>query len=140
MSKLEPLKPEEARRLEKEAVQKYVSKPGNSKKPLPGVLLRVRSMFPFQLFPDELIIKMDTITFVRRMGPGMSQEKTLHFDDVAQVEVGLGPIFAHLHVYPKLRTEEEFLIDRISRKDALAAEKMIEDKIEAEHKKHESSY
>jgi hypothetical protein len=140
MAKFEALDPNQIRRLEKEALEKYVQKKGDGKKLLPGVVLRIRAIFPFQLFPDELLIKKDTITLITRLGPGMNQERTIHFDDVAQVEADLGPIFAHLHVYPKLRTEESLIIDRISRKDALLAERTIEERIEEEHKKHESSY
>lgn len=142
MTKFEPLSPQEARKIEVEAVAKFLKKPLVEKKPKldPDEIAHIKSIFPFQLFPDELIIKRETITFISNLGPGMKQSRTIHFDDIAQVEADLGPIFAHLHIIPKLRTEEQIIIDRISRKDALATEKLVEEMIEKHHLKHESSY
>jgi hypothetical protein len=142
MTKFEPLSPQEARKIEAEAVTKFMGKTPVEKKPklAPGEIAHIKAIFPFQLFPDELIIKRETVTFINRLGPGMKQSRTIHFDDIAQVEADLGPIFAHLHIIPKLRTEEQMIIDRISRKDALATEKLVEEIIESHHLKHESSY
>ena len=138
----EPLDPNEARRIEKEALERYIANNGDEKKSKlpPGVLSHIKSIFPFKLFPDELIVKTETITLISRLGPGMQQSRTIHFDDVAQVEADCGPIFGHLHIFPKLRTEAPMLIERISRKDALSTEKLIEEIIEAHHKQHESTY
>lgn len=142
MGKFEPLSPAQARKIEQEAVEKYLKNPPSEKKPklAPGEIAHIKAIFPFQLFPDELIVKRETITLITRLGPGMKQSRTIHFDDIAQVEADLGPIFAHLHIIPKLRTEEQIIIDRISRKAALAVEKLVEEMIESHHLKHESSY
>lgn len=88
MDKYEPLDPAEARRIEKEAVEKYLRQSGGDEKSkLPkGVLTHIKSIFPFKLFPDELIVRTETITLISRLGPGMRQSRTIHFDDVAQVE------------------------------------------------------
>ena len=141
MTKYEPLDPAEAKRIEKEAVERYLAQTGEVKSKLPlGVLAHVKSIFPFKLFPDELIVKTETITLISRLGPGMQQSRTIHFDDVAQVEADCGPIFGHLHIFPKLRTEAPMLIERISRKDALSTERLIEEIIESHHKQHASTY
>ena len=140
MAKYEPLDPEEAKRIEKEAVEQYLTKNGVKPKLPPGVLAHVKSIFPFKLFPDELIVKTETITLISRYGPGMQQTRTIHFDDVAQVEADCGPIFGHIHIFPKLRTETPLLIERISRKDALSTERLIEEIIESHHKQHASTY
>ena len=140
MSKFTSLEPQEAKKIENEALKKYAKEPGNGKKLLPGVIARFRSVFPFHLFPDEIIIKKDTITYIERWGPGMERSRKMQVDDVAQVEADCGPIFGHVHVYPKLRTEEPILIERLWKKDALEVEEIIEEMIETGHKKHESTY
>lgn len=141
MTKYEPLDPEEAKKIEKEAVERYLAE-NNGRKPklAPGVLCHVKSIFPFQLFPDELTVRAETITLISRLGPGMQQSRTIHFDDVAQVEADCGPFFGHIHIYPKLRTETPLLIERLSRKDTLETEKLIEELIEAHHIQHASTY
>ncbi len=141
MTKYEPLDPAEAKRIEKEAVERYLAEKGEGKPKLPpGVLSHIKSIFPFKLFPDELIVKTETITLISRYGPGMQQTRTIHFDDVAQVEADCGPFFGHIHVFPKLRTEAPMLIERLSRKDTLEAENLIEEIIESHHKQHASTY
>lgn len=142
MSKFEPLSPSEAKRIEQEAVEKYLKTTSGEKDPklASGEIAHIKAIFPFQLFPDELIVRQETITLITRHGPGMRQSRTIHLDDIAQVEADLGPIFAHLHIIPKLRTEKEMLIDRISRKQALKVERLVEEMIENHHLKHQSDY
>ncbi|MEX0617082.1 MAG: hypothetical protein WD231_04735 [Candidatus Woykebacteria bacterium] len=142
MAKFESLSSKEAKELEEEAVEHYKEKvPKKIRQTYqePDIIHKVKSMFPFQLFPDELLIKKDKITLVNNVGPGMRRMRDLHLHDIAQVEADVGPLFGHLHVIPKLRTEEPLLIDRISRKEALQTRKIIEDLIES-HQGIESTY
>ncbi|HEY4694642.1 MAG TPA: hypothetical protein VIH52_01625 [Candidatus Nanoarchaeia archaeon] len=142
MVKFEPLTSEEAKRIEQEALEKYYRATSEGKKPklAEGELAHIKSIFPFHLFPDELIIRPETVTYIIRWGPGMHQSTTIHFDDIAQVAADVGPFLGQLRIIPKLRTEEPLIIEKISRKNALALEKLIEGMIEAHHKKHASTY
>ena len=129
MKMFESLTPEKAKIIENQAVEEFLSgKTTNirNKNDSPDIVFKVKSVFPLELFPDELIIKKDRVTLINRIMPGSNMIRDMHMHDVAQAEADCGPIFGHLHVYPKLRTEEPLLIERLRRKDALAAREIIE--------------
>lgn len=132
MDKFETLDPKEAKRIEEEAVAKFSPKkdkkisqnykPDGKEEPV----FKLKSVFPFKLFPDELLIFKERITLVKNYGPGMVQVRHMHINEIAQVEADCGPIFGHLHVIPKLRTEEVMTIERVARKKVLEARDVIE--------------
>ena len=131
------LTPTEAKMIEEQAVKAYEAGvnfvPDGNLRPsgsdTPDIIFRVRSVFPFQLFPDEMIIFRDRVRLITRTLPAADMVIDMHIHDVAQVEADVGPIFGQLQVYPKLRTEEALLITRLFRKDALAAREILEDLI-----------
>jgi hypothetical protein len=146
MGKFSSLDPNEAKKIETAALDPYFSekqaKSENqsslSAKDQP--LLVIKSIFPFQLFPDELDVYRDKVTLINRLGPGMEKIRHLHLHEIAQLEADCGPIFGHLHIIPKLRTEETMLIDRLSRKNALAARDFIENLLDRPLEIKESTF
>ena len=136
MSRFQSLTPDEARKIEEGALESYKGKVPKKVRETyqePDVIHKVKSTFPFQIFPDELIIRKHKITLINRIGPRMSQVRDMHVPDIAQVEADVGPVFGHLHVIPKLRTEDPIIIDRLTRKEALMAREIIEDLIQGGH-------
>jgi hypothetical protein len=127
MGKFETLTPQRARTLEEEAVKAAEFSFSNNKlyKDL-DIILIIKSIFPFELFPDELIIRKERVTLINRTLPRVTMVRDMHMHDIAQAEADCGPVFGHLHVYPKLRTEEPLLIERVKRKDVLKAREIIE--------------
>ena len=129
MSKFETLTPQEARRLEGEAVKKYPH--GESEHPHiepqkdSNVLARFKSVFPFEIFPDELVIEEKRIIWIHRFGPGMCEVLTLLPIDINRVEASSGPLFGHLHI-STLRHDVEILMERLTRKNTFKARDLIE--------------
>ena|SRR3989344_1575108 len=141
MTKFVALDPEQARKIEEEAVKKFTSSTAAkkiTKKPEP--IFVAKAIFPFQLFPDELQVYKDKVTLITRLGPGMEKIRHLHLQEIAQLEADCGPIFGHLHIIPKLRTEEAMLIDRLSRKQALEAKDFIEELLDSPPEIKESTF
>lgn len=127
MGRFETLTPQRARTIEEEAVQAAKFSFSDTKLYKDrDIILIIKSVFPFELFPDELIIKKDRVTLINRTLPRVNMIRDMHMHDIAQAEADCGPIFGHLHVYPKLRTEEPLLIERVKRKDVLRAREIIE--------------
>jgi len=141
MTKFAVLEPEQAKKIEEEAVKKFISSvetKETAKKPEP--IFVVKAIFPFQLFPDELQVYKDKVTLINRLGPGMEKIRHLHLQEIAQLEADCGPIFGHLHIIPKLRTEEAMLIERLSRRKALEARDFIEELIDKPPEIQESTF
>lgn len=129
MGRFETLTPQQARIIEERAVKSFANTiPTKTRETYkdPDVFLKIKSVFPFDLFPDELIIKRDKVTLINRTLPGTNMIRDMHMHDIAQAEADCGPIFGHLHVYSKLRTETPLLIERVRRKDVLKAREIIE--------------
>ncbi len=129
MGRFQTLTPQQARTIEDNAIKAFTFTNAKKEEKVnedPEIVLKIKSVFPFELFPDELIIKKDRVTLINRTLPGTNMVRDMHVHDIAQAEADCGPIFGHLHVYSKLRTEVPLLIERLKRKDALAAREIIE--------------
>lgn len=141
MTKYVALDPEQARKIEEEAVRKFAPKePIKNTQAKQEPIYVAKAIFPFQLFPDELQVFPDKVTLITRLGPGMEKIRHMHIQEIAQLEADCGPIFGHLHVIPKLRTEEPMLIERISRKKALEVRDFIEDLLDKPPEIKESTF
>lgn len=82
------------------------------------VLVKFKGVFPFDPFPDEVIIDKQAITILRHIFFGVTQKITCHFDDLVNSEVNLGPFFGSLNVYSKYFTDGVETVKWFSRGDA----------------------
>lgn len=69
------------------------------------VLAKFRGVWPFDFFPDEVIIDKQAVTIVRHWFFGVGQKITCHFDDLVNAEVNVGPFFGSLNIYSKYFTD-----------------------------------
>lgn len=69
------------------------------------VLAKFRGVWPFDFFPDEIIIDKQAVTIVRHWFFGVGQKITCHFDDLVNAEVNVGPFFGSLNIYSKYFTD-----------------------------------
>lgn len=82
-------------------------------------LLRFRAVFPFDLFPDEIVIDSQSITIVHHLFFLVKQKVICHFDDLAHSEVNVGPLFGSIRIYSKYFVDGEERIGWLSRNAAL---------------------
>lgn len=81
-------------------------------------LATFRTVFPFDLFPDEIIINRTNITLIHNYFFFVSQKLICHFDDLVNSHVHLGPFFGSLQIISKYFTDGEEDIKWLSRKNA----------------------
>jgi hypothetical protein len=62
------------------------------------VLGEFKSIFPFMLFPDRLIVEEKRVVWINRMGPWLTKACSVMATDISNVEASHGPFFGHLHV------------------------------------------
>jgi len=89
------------------------------------VLGRFRSMFPFTLFPDELIVEENRVIWKNWLGPGMTSVTSIMATDISNVQASHGPFFGHIHI-GSLVGGPEILMEKLSRADAVKARALIE--------------
>src|SRR5258708_33693474 len=104
---METLDPKIAKQLEDQAVSSFKSKPPiptkAPKKAADGnfhtrVLAKFKSVFPFEIFRDELVISERRVIWVHKFGPGMSRIVSVMHQDIADIEASSGPLIGHLHI------------------------------------------
>ena len=134
MTRFEVLTPEEVRRFEREAIKQFThdknAHPHVESKAGSPVLARFKSVFPFDLFPDELIVEEKRIIWITLFGPGMCEVITLAPVDINRIEASAGPIFGHLHIAIP-RHDIEIIVERLKRKEAFRARDLIEGLMDA---------
>ena len=95
------------------------------------VLGRFRAMFPFDLFPDELVVEEKRVIWINRILPMYSRAISIMATDISNVEAAHGPFFGHIHI-GSLVGGPEILIERLSRRDCIKARALVEGIILAE--------
>jgi len=89
------------------------------------VLGRFKSIFPLQLFPDELIVEEERVVWIDRIFPWSSKAISIMATDISSVEASHGPFFGHLHV-GSLVGGPAILIESLSRASCVKARALIE--------------
>lgn len=98
------------------------------------VLFITRSVRPFTLFPDTIIIQEKSIIIVHKKFFMSLWSDTLKISDIGSVIMDNGPLFAALQIYLKLPTKE-FTINYLPKHHAFAAKQLIDGLILLEDKK-----
>lgn len=110
------------------------SKPGEDQEKLEKlinqserVLLRAFSIFPFDFFPDELVIDASKIDIIYRDLLGFYTTHTVPIEDVVDVSVEAIPFFATLKITDKRYMEsQEFQIRFLKLEEAIQAKRIIQ--------------
>lgn len=89
------------------------------------ILGRFRQIFPFNLFPGQLIIEELRIVWVKRNGPWANDVISIMATDIASVNASCGPFFGHIHI-KSLTGGPEILVESLLRKDAYKARSLVE--------------
>lgn len=131
---METLDPKIAKKLEEQALIKYGPKNQPQPKtsavvptdpPHTKVLGKFKSVFPFELFPDELIISERRVIWIHKFGPWMSRVISVLHQDVADIEASTGPLVGHLHVR-NFTGGEEIIMEHLWKKDLQKARDLVE--------------
>ena len=130
---METLDPKIAKDLEEKAVKEYLVKdaPKAKTKPLKEnyyhsrVLGKFRSVFPFEFFPDELIISERRVIWIHRYGFWMNRVVSVLHQDIADIEASSGPFFGHLHIR-NFTGGEEIVMEHLWKKDLQKARDLTE--------------
>jgi hypothetical protein len=88
-------------------------------------LLIIQSVFPFTLFPDKIVVRVNHIDVVEGMFFGSATNTRLLLPDIRQVEVQFNPFFGTLEIFPLGPMEQLITIRYLKRSDAMLARRII---------------
>lgn len=90
------------------------------------VLLRVYSVFPFDLFPDELTIDENSVDVVHKDFIGIQRARSIAIFDIADVTVETGPLLANLKIVGGPHLRDPMIIEHLRKSDAIRARETIQ--------------
>ena len=109
---LHPDKKQEASQQEKRDKLDTLTQESNE------ILISVKGVWPFDLFPDEIAIDRQTITITRNIFWGIHSRVVCHYQDLVKADLNVGPFFGSLNIYSKYFTDGEEVVKWFSKKNA----------------------
>lgn len=89
------------------------------------ILLKVSSIFPWDFFPTSIIAEDTRVTIVNRQ-LFSSQVHSVDIKSISNVFLDTGIIFARLSIISNTFAENEIIIDRLWKKEAVLMRRIIE--------------
>jgi hypothetical protein len=101
-------------------------------------LLSINAIFPFDLFPDQVLVDADKVTIINRNAFGTQQISSVLIENISHVDVFTGILTATLNITDSSNFREPLYITahNLSISDALKARKLLQELITS--KKHQS--
>lgn len=90
------------------------------------VILDVKAVFPFNFFPDELIIDETKVSVLTNYFFFTRQVRSVEYKDIFNVVVNQGVIFAKLEIVDRFFSQESIVVPYMKKKDAIRARRIIQ--------------
>jgi hypothetical protein len=131
LRKIAPIKPQQEQKLSEIITQEKIDNSPSNRPPVPPEaiaqdreLMRIKGIFPFDLFPDELIIAEQSIS-VKRNYLISSNTETMLIKDIGLVTINDGIFFASLIISYKA-PNDDVRIKTLWPSDAYRAKSFLE--------------
>ncbi len=89
------------------------------------ILLRISSVFPWDLFPTTIVVEETRITIIHRQ-LFSSQVHSVDIKNIANIFIDTGILFAQLTIVSNTFAENQIIIDRLWKKEAILMRRIIE--------------
>lgn len=90
------------------------------------MLFRISAIFPFDLFPDEIIIDECKVSVVFREFFFSDDIHSINIEQIRDVDVETGPFFAKLQIVPDGYPSKPLIVRYLSKKQAYRARSIIQ--------------
>lgn len=102
----------------KQAIQDLVNKSNR-------ILLKISSVFPFQLFPSTIVVEENRITIIRRQLYS-SQVHSVDIKNITNVFLFTGLFFAQLTVVSNTFIRNQIMVPKLHKNEAILMRRLIE--------------
>lgn len=90
------------------------------------VLFRLSTFFPFDFFPDDIIIDLEKVNIIIRYFFLAEQVHSVYIKDITDVVLETGPFFALLRIIDKDYTENSIDLHYLKKSEAIKARRIIQ--------------
>jgi len=98
------------------------------------ILLKIKTVFPFTLFPDIIIIDLHKINIIRNDFFLTKRVNSINHEDILNIAAECGPLFATLKITTRFFSGKPIIIPYLKKSDAILTKRLIHGLIVA-HKK-----
>jgi hypothetical protein len=98
------------------------------------IIFKTKTVFPFTIFPDTIIIDLHKINVIKKDFFLTERVNSIQHEDILNVAVATGPLFATLKIYTRFFTGKPISIVYLKKSDALLAKQLIHGLIIAHRK------
>lgn len=99
------------------------------------VLVQAKTVFPFTLFPDTVVVDRLKVTITRNDFFFSREVVSIRLDDLLTVTATTGPLFGSINISSRVLTEDHFVISNLWRKDVIYLKHIIQGYIIANQNK-----
>lgn len=90
-----------------------------------AVLLKIKAVFPFDFFPNELIIDFHKVSVCYNEFFFSSSIQSISYKDIADVTIDTNPFFATLKIINRISVKSSVVIEYLKKNEAIHARKLI---------------
>ncbi|PIP63680.1 hypothetical protein CO165_03865 [Candidatus Roizmanbacteria bacterium CG_4_9_14_3_um_filter_33_18] len=98
------------------------------------ILLKIKTVFPFTLFPDTIIIDLNKLDIIKQDFFLTKRVNSIIHEDILNITVESGPILATLRITSRFFSGKPILITYLKKSEALQAKRLISGLIIARRK------
>lgn len=90
------------------------------------VLLKTKTVFPFNLFPDTVTIDREKLTIADRLFFRVAKIISVPIRDILSVEADVGPFFGSIHITSRYFSTNPYSINFLWRSEAIKLQKLLQ--------------
>lgn len=90
------------------------------------VLLDIQSVFPFDFFPDDVIVDEVKVSVFTKFFFWSREVRSIEYKDIFNVVVQQGMFFAKLEIVDRYFSQQTIVVDFLKVKDAMKARRIIQ--------------
>lgn len=90
------------------------------------VLFKAQTVFPFNLFPDSVIVDREKLSIINRFFFRVAKITSVPIKDILSVEADVGPFFGSIYLTSRYFFTNPHSINFLWRKDALELQKLLQ--------------
>lgn len=89
------------------------------------ILLKTKTVFPFTLFPDTIIIDLDKLNIIRKDFFLTRRVSSINHEDVFNIATESGPLFATLKITTRFFSGKPIVISYLKKSDAILTRRLV---------------
>lgn len=89
------------------------------------ILFKTKTVFPFTLFPDKIIIDLDKLNIIRKDFFWSRRINSINHEDILNITAECAPLFASLKITTRFFSNKPFIISFLKKSGAVLIRRLV---------------